>query len=224
MRGLVLASFSLAACYSPQLERCTVRCTAGDTCPLDMTCSSDHHCHASGDTTACPVDQFTLTVKPAGTGMGLVTGMPQINCGTACSEKVDYGTSIDLVATAASGSRFVGWGGACTGAAACTVKVVADQTVDANFALQERLTVELTGGGAGDVASIAPTDLGFDCPTGSAPCTVDLDMGTIVTLMATPDMASASTFTGWAGACASASGDTCTLTMDSAQTASADFQ
>lgn len=219
MRALFFLSL-FAACYSPQFDRCTVRCSPGDRCPSDLQCSDDHHCHEPGDTVACPVDKFTLTVKPAGTGTGLVTGMPQINCGTTCSEMVDYGTTVTLTATASGGSRFVGWGGACTGMT-CAVKVDGDKTVDANFALEERLTVELQGNGGGDVYSITPADLGFDCPTQNSPCTVDVDQGTAITLMAQPDNVSA--FTGWDGACASFSGDTCTVTLSMPLTAIANF-
>jgi hypothetical protein len=218
MRALLALALA-SGCYSPQLERCTVRCTPGDQCPADMQCGDDHHCHDPGDTAACPVDKFMITVAPAGTGQGLVTGMPQINCPTACSETVDYGTSVSLSATAASGSRFVGWGGACSGDQACTVKVDADKSVDANFALEQRLTVELMGTGGGDVASISPTSLGFDCQMPA--CTVDVDQGTTITLMATPD--NTSTFAGWDGACAAASGATCTVTLTGPLTAIAYF-
>lgn len=184
-----------------------------------MQCGDDKHCHAPGDTMACPVDKFTVTVKPAGTGTGLVTAMPQINCPTSCMETVDYGTIVSLSATAAGGSRFVGWGGACTGSSACNLKVDGNKEVDANFALQERLTVELMGNGGGDVASISPPDLGFDCAMPA--CTVDVDQGTTITLQATPD--NTSTFAGWDGACAASSGDTCTLTLAAPQTAIAYF-
>jgi hypothetical protein len=218
-RLAVLAGVS--ACYAPQFERCTVRCTIGEACPADLQCGTDHHCHEASDPATCPVDKFTLTVNPASSGMGLVTGMPQINCPTSCTETVDFGTVVDLSATAASGSRFVSWGGACSGTMICSVKVDADKTVDANFALQERLTVELMGTATGDVASISPMDLGFDCPSANAPCTTDVDQGTTVTLMATPDPGAA--LTGWDGACAGTSGVSCTLVLSGPLTAIAIF-
>ncbi len=211
---------AVSACYAPQFERCTVRCSTGDACPTDMQCGIDHHCHEASDPATCPVDKFTLTVKPASSGMGLVTGMPQINCPSSCTETVDYGTVVDLSATPASGSRFVSWGGACAGTT-CTVTVDRDKTVDANFALQERLTVELNGTATGDVASISPVDLGFDCPSGNAPCTTDVDQGTAVTLMATPNPPAQ--LTAWDGACAGMSGDTCTLVLSGPLTAIAFF-
>ena len=218
MRALLVAVLA-SGCYSPQLERCSVRCSPGDQCPADMQCGDDHHCHETSDTAACPLDQFKITVRPAGTGQGLVTGMPQINCPTSCSETVDYGTSVALSATAASGSRFVGWGGACSGDKACTVKVDADKDVDANFALEQRLTVELMGTGGGTVSSISPPGLGFVCVDPA--CTVDVDQGTTITLMATPD--NTSSFAGWDDACATASGDTCTVTLTTPLTAIAYF-
>jgi hypothetical protein len=219
MRAALLVLAIVPACYSPQLERCTVRCSAGDTCPNDMLCGDDHHCHEPNDTIACQVDRFTLTVKQAGTGDGLVTGMPQINCPPSCSETVDYGTTVALTATASSGSRFVGWGGACTGSAACSVNVDADKTVNANFALVQRLTVELMGNGGGDVRSISPQALGFDCVMPA--CTLDVDQNTSVTLQAVPD--GSSSFIGWDGACASFNGDTCTVVLTDPLTAIAYF-
>jgi uncharacterized repeat protein (TIGR02543 family) len=76
----------------------------------------------------------TLTVSKAGTGSGTVAG-GAINCGTTCSApNLASGTTVTLTATAATGSTFAGWGGACSGTAAtCAVSMTADQTVTATF-------------------------------------------------------------------------------------------
>jgi aryl-phospho-beta-D-glucosidase BglC (GH1 family) len=77
---------------------------------------------------------FTLTVTKAGTGSGTVTSSPSgINCGSTCSGNYSSGTSVTLTATAASGSTFAGWGGACTGTATCTVSMTAVRSVTATF-------------------------------------------------------------------------------------------
>ena len=58
-------------------------------------------------------------------GSGSVTSLPAgINCAntsgsTTCSSAFASGVSVQLTATPASGYQFYGWGGACTGAAAC---------------------------------------------------------------------------------------------------------
>jgi len=218
MRAL-LALVLAAGCYSPQLERCSVSCTPGEQCPGDMLCGDDSYCHEPSDTVACAADQFTITVKETGTGQSLVIGAPRINCPPTCDENVADGTVVSLVATAASGSLFVGWGGACAGDKSCMVTVDADKEVDANFALEQPLTVELMGTGGGDVSSVSPPGLGFSCQMST--CTLDVAQGTTITLMATPD--NTSSFNGWDGACVNSTGDTCTVTLSGPLTAIAYF-
>jgi Divergent InlB B-repeat domain len=71
-------------------------------------------------------------VSKAGTGSGSVTSSPSgINCGATCSASFAAGTMVTLTATAAAGSTFTGWSGACTGT--CTVTMSADQAVTATF-------------------------------------------------------------------------------------------
>jgi hypothetical protein len=76
-----------------------------------------------------------LTVWRAGTGGGRVTSSPiGISCGLFCSRLFTAGTSVTLTARPASGSRFTGWRGACSGTGACTVSMTARRTVTAGFA------------------------------------------------------------------------------------------
>jgi List-Bact-rpt repeat protein/centrosomal CEP192-like protein len=78
---------------------------------------------------------FALTVTKTGTGAGTVTSSPAgISCGTDCGESLAVGTPVTLTATAASGSTFVGWSGACSGTAAtCSWTMSAATTVAATF-------------------------------------------------------------------------------------------
>ena len=78
------------------------------------------------------VTTYTLTVSKSGTGSGTVTGTG-ISCGTDCSETVNSGTSVTLTASAAIGSTFSGWSGACTGTGSCTVSMTAAKSVTATF-------------------------------------------------------------------------------------------
>ncbi len=64
---------------------------------------------------------YTLTVTVAGSGGGSVTDNSQITCSYlngsttgSCSGSYSSGTSVTLSASAASGSSFLGWGGACS--------------------------------------------------------------------------------------------------------------
>lgn len=75
-----------------------------------------------------------LAVASAGTGMGTITSSPAgINCGTTCTASFPIGTAVTLTATAAAGSVFSGWTGACTGTGACTVPLTGAATVGAQF-------------------------------------------------------------------------------------------
>jgi hypothetical protein len=77
---------------------------------------------------------FTLSVTKAGTGSGTVTSAPSgINCGSTCSANYSSGASVTLTATAASGSTFAGWSGACTGTGTCAVSMTAARSVTATF-------------------------------------------------------------------------------------------
>jgi hypothetical protein len=76
----------------------------------------------------------TLTVTKTGAGSGTVTSTPVgIACGSSCIRKFAKGTSVTLVATAASGSVFAGWSGACTGTGKCHVAMSQARAVTAAF-------------------------------------------------------------------------------------------
>ena len=99
----------------------------------------------------------TLGVSIRGTGSGSVSSNPAgITCGATCTMTFSGPTLVDLTATPASGSMFVGWLGACTGAASiCTVTASSATRVTATFApatLLLRLDVD------GNAAYRAPTD------------------------------------------------------------------
>jgi Divergent InlB B-repeat domain len=156
--------------------------------------------------TATFVSVFTLSV--AKTGSGTVTG-GGIDCGATCAGDYDDGTVVTLTATAASGFRFAGWSGACSGTSTCVVTMSQARAVTAGFVAVFPLTVSKTGPGA-------VTGAGINCGT---TCAGDYDDGTLVTLTATP--ASGSVFTGWSGDCSGTS--TCVVTMSQARTVTAAF-
>jgi hypothetical protein len=98
--------------------------------------------------TTVAATQYTLNATKGGTGSGTVTGAG-ISCGSDCSEAYAEGTQVTLTATAASGSTFVGWGGACTGSNGCTVVMDSSKTVTATFDL-----LAPPPGGQGAITSI----------------------------------------------------------------------
>ncbi|RKT44452.1 SBBP repeat-containing protein [Thiocapsa rosea] len=78
-------------------------------------------------------DIVNLTVTR--TGNGTVNSTPSgIACGWDCAKAYPAGTRVILTATAAAGSRFAGWGNACTGTAAtCTLVLSSSTRVTVTF-------------------------------------------------------------------------------------------
>ena len=75
-----------------------------------------------------------LSVTTTGTGTGTVTSSPAgIDCGSTCQANFSSGQQVTLTATAASGSTFGGWSGACTGSGSCTVTMNQARSVTATF-------------------------------------------------------------------------------------------
>lgn len=162
------------------------------------------------------VTQFTLTVAVGGTGSGTVTSNPAgIDCAPTCSAPFDSGATVTLSPSPASGSRFDHWSGACTGSAACTVTMHADENVSAVFRQQEPLAVTRGGSGTGTVTS---SPLGIDC---GATCSASFDQGSAVTLTAAP--ASGSRFGSWSGCTATSMPNVCQVTLDTSKAVTANF-
>ncbi len=109
----------------------------GTTCAMTMD--------ADKQVAASFVQQHTLTVSTNGSGTGSVSSSPAgIDCGADCSQDYDQGTQITLTATAASGSTFSGWSGACTGIGMCTLSITIDRSVTATFMSAPSADVRLT--------------------------------------------------------------------------------
>jgi hypothetical protein len=77
---------------------------------------------------AIPKKKLTVTV----TGTGTVTG-GGMSCRPTCTVNVDQGKPVTLNAAPGQDFAFSGWGGACSGTAACTVTMDADKAVTAKF-------------------------------------------------------------------------------------------
>lgn len=147
---------------------------------------------------AANVNVPAVTVIKSGGG-GVSSTDRNISCGSKCASFYNAGATVTLVASAASGSAFVGWGGACVGSqSTCTVTVNDSQTVTATFAPSVKLSVSTSGKGS------------VTCGAGGA-CASNVTAGTTVTFTAAP--AAGFRFTNWSGAC-SGTAPTCDLTVD----------
>ncbi|MCC6130937.1 MAG: hypothetical protein IT186_13520 [Acidobacteria bacterium] len=80
-------------------------------------------------------ERYQMSVVAEGAGTGSVSSSPSgINCGGSCKAFFDGGQTVTLTATPSAGSAFVGWSGACAGAApVCRVTLDQDRTAFARF-------------------------------------------------------------------------------------------
>ena len=126
-------------------------------------------CRANGAVLRTHTDQLThpLLVTMAGSGIGSVTRChPGVLCASDCAE-YSHGTAVTLTATAATGSIFAGWGGACGGAAKCLVTMDAVRQVTATFVaapIYLPWLITIGNGGSGtETSSVASPECGDDC-------------------------------------------------------------
>jgi hypothetical protein len=101
-------------------------------------CSGTGTCVVAMNADKTAIATFTaprrLTVTKSGSGSGGVTSSPGgIDCGVTCSVLFTDGTSVTLTATAAAGSVFTGWSGACSGTSTCPLAMTADRDATATF-------------------------------------------------------------------------------------------
>ncbi len=171
----------------------------------------------------------TLGVTLAGSGDGTVTSQPAgISCTLAgapggsgaagttsgsCAAPYLDGTAVTLSAAPSATSTFVGWGGACTGAAACTVTLSQAQSVTATFARrQQSVTLALSGSAGGTVFQSGAAVCALPAGGGSTSCVLTLPVGTAVSF--TAQGAAGAQFNGWAGPCAGTGACAFTVTAD----------
>jgi hypothetical protein len=101
-------------------------------------CAGNDACVVVADTTRSVTAVFRLARHPirvelSGRGRGTVRSTPDgISCPPDCSFGFPDGAQVALAATAADGSVFSGWSGACTGSA-CSIAVTGEPVARARF-------------------------------------------------------------------------------------------
>ncbi len=103
-------------------------CSGRGTCSVTVdSASADVTANFAVVQALAPIEQGALNVIVFPLTGGVVTSSPTgINCGngnTDCSDTVDIGTSLTLIANPTSGYEFTGWSGACFGTGTCSVNV-----------------------------------------------------------------------------------------------------
>ena len=151
-----LAPFSTQVLVNQQQYLCarhTASSTPGGSTTTDVSFGSSlahFTSHTSGTATT-----VTLSVIRGGTGHGRIVSSPAgIDCTSACNASFPSGTSVTLTATPATGDRFVGWSGACSGMSSCTVVLSSSTSVTATFAtvVSQRIAMrDLNGDGMADL-------------------------------------------------------------------------
>ncbi len=172
---------------------------------------------------AATTTNFVVNVARSGTGGGTVMSDPSgISCGSTCSANFPAGTSVVLSATPDGNSTFAGWGGDCSGTGTCTVSGNTNATATFN-SNNNTLTVALSPQvGAANVAKVTINANGSNVVV-STSTTLNLPLGTQVTLTAWSDT-SLYTFSSWTGdACNNQTGLVCTFIFDAPSQATANF-
>ena len=120
---------------------------------------------------------LNVSVNPGGGGTvkDVLTNGTAINCPGDCSETYASGTPVNLTATATAGYKFVNWTGCDTPSGAnCSMNMTSTQTVTANFALNNLVTVPAAAGGG----SIQLTTSSPGCGFSNVSVSVESQVGT----------------------------------------------
>ena len=192
-----------------------------------------------------------VTVASGEGASGSVTSSPAgISCDASCSANFNNGTVVQLAATPASGSRFIGWSGACTGTGTCTISMTAARSVTATFETGWHLRFTATASNHYVVTcnvfadctitpggTVASDPSGINCSARDGEtrtCVASFPPGTVVTLTFG---VSGGRIVTWGGECNGAAlsaelvtistnnttARSCTLTMDAERTATLQF-
>src|SRR5438309_10957556 len=101
---------------------------------LLVACGKNEPASQSPDAGSGSVGSGGVTLHLSSSGPGLVRGAGA-DCRGACDVAYPSGAQVHLVAVPDGQAQFAGWGGACSGTAACDLTLGSDLSVSATFAL-----------------------------------------------------------------------------------------
>lgn len=162
-------------------------------------------------------DAYRLTVSKIGpqAANGYVrSNPPGIDLGLDGKEYYSGGTTVELFASALSGTAFLGCSGDCVGTGLCRLTMISDKNVKAKFGPPPTHKLRVTVNGKGVVYSDPP---GIKC---KPHCRKSYDHGTLVKLL--PAASSGSFFRAWSGSCRGVSVP-CEVVMNRDQSVNAKF-
>jgi hypothetical protein len=140
---------ALLDCGATNTVTVTTPVASVGTVPVTLTTAESDATDAAPATSSFTFTQppaQTLTVHRSGNGAGKITSSPGgISCGGTCSHHFTYGISVSLKAKASTGSRFVGWSGACSGKSTCKVTANQALTATAKFTLRNCVVPNVKG-------------------------------------------------------------------------------
>jgi hypothetical protein len=203
-------------------------CSGTGTCTVTMSEAKSVDAEFSGASKEVANPQL-LTFTKAGTGYGTVKASG-LTCEPDCTEtEVSYSGGagkkgpalVVLTAVKALGSEFNGWSGACSGTGSCEVTMSEAKSVGAEFTALPKNTLTVNKSGTPNSAgTVSSKPKGIKCASACSSATASYSEDSVITLTALAT--TGSTFAGWSGGGCSGTG-TCTVTMSSAKTVTAEF-
>jgi hypothetical protein len=209
---------------------------------MTTTTSTTTTTTSTTSTTTTPITYYNVSVTsstpgtypPTQAGGGSISSSPMgidgCNAGSTCSAPFAEASTVVLTATPDSTSTFSGWSNCPSPSGnTCTIpNLAAPVSVTASFTRVYRTlsAIGTSGTGQGTVTSSSVSGTtaivcGYSNSSASA-CSETYVINSTLTLTATP-RDNNSVFAGWSSGCASVSGNTCTVTVDSDKTITATF-
>lgn len=178
-----------------------------------------------------PLPAALTIVSTSTSGQATVRSAPAgIDCtvnGSAltgtCAFTFPGDAQVVLTTTVAALSELLSWTNDCSTATGTTCTVATSQARTVGVALRAFRTLTITGAGNGTGSVTSPVGLNCVITAGitSGNCSVNVTDGSSVTL--TASATSPNSFRAWSGDCASSTGNTCTLTMNTNRAPGARF-